>query len=1130
MGRNAGNVYIAVKGDLDPLDRALKSARRLSDSASKKIKSAFEKIEGSAKKTAKAITSGLGGAISGLAVGALATQAIELADRYTLLEGRLKLVVSSSEDLSKVQKELFRQSQETGTSYESNIDLFTRLSRSTKNLKISQEDVLKVTDTLNKSIVVSGASSIEASNALIQLSQGLASNRLGGEELRSVMEQIPRVSQMIADGLRVDIGKFREMSKQGLLTTEVVTKALLAQADVIQDEFDRMPMTINRSWTMITNSVGMAIDQFNKSTETTSSLAMAMAWLSETIDKNIDGMVKFLNVTISGIEHLAKIAAVGGALYLLPIIITKTHEAMVLLNFTIFKAQSGIIGLNTALYGTSVSAQLAAGSLSKMQLAGSLLFALFAGWELGKWANDNFEEVRLAGLATVAQLDESWIKFKFNFQQLWIDSKFFAFEAMDGISNKVADVIESIAEKLSGATVTIANPFGDDFQIGLDGAASKLSNVAEKMRESADSTANHEKATNKLREEMDKALDIHNRTVDTLISERAWTKDVTEAVDESAQKHNEYGEVVQATNSIVDESTTSTAEAVLSAHDKMYKDIGEMSIEYQEFLFEQLDAQYEKYEEIGADTLLLDKWYFKEREKIQDKFAKKTITVQDTIAEAVSKSAEAGALAWMKGEDAKTSASRIAADILTENALKAAQEPLKKGLGSILGEQLGAWVGLGAGQSSVEGETWQDRVKNGLMYLAQAGGIILAGKAVGSALYADGGWIGEHPGGGIINKGSGLKDDVLLSFSNGGNVANMGMGGEYVIPRRQTQKHKKTLDAIRTDSFEDGGPIGDPMELAHNINAGGFSTFFTEWVKTGNYKQGIKAAIIYYLTTAGAMGAGKMWGGEILNFADGGVTGLKNFQGGGPVVSEYKAEEIDTNLTRQIEEWISDWTGVSEDILDPMGAGVGADDVLDALNSWIGKSGMSVGAGGISDIFKGIYNVDVPKWLDRGMISNSIDTLDNIVYPFANDILTPGKGVDFPGSISYIFSDALENSVESGVKDLVGLDFDKDIGDIAKDIFDPFDIFHDGTSFVDETGPAIIQRGERIFSAPENYEIMSILRDRSMGGDINVSVYPSFKVMIGDEDFTDKVEIITENVIVEREDRGLIGTGERVRF
>lgn len=1132
MGLNAGNIYIAIRGDTSPLDKALTSARKQADAAAKKIKSAFGKIEVAAKKAAKSLVTGIGGAISGLAIGALVVTTIQLADSYTLLEARIGLVTDSAAELVAVQDQLFDISQDTRVGYETTVEIFTRLSRATKNVAVSQADMLKVTESLNKAVIVSGATTTEASNALIQLSQGLASNRLGGEELRSVMEQIPRVAQMIADGLGVDIGRFRELSKEGKLTAEVVTKALLSQADVINDEFAKIPITVGQSITMMTNSLGRMVDATNEETNATMSLAKGMAFLSGIIDDNAENMARFIAITVSGLISIAKIAAVGGALYALPLVITKTHEAFVLLNWTVFKLQTGVIGLNTALFGTSVNAQLAAGSLTKVRLAASSMFALFAGFELGKWAYEEFEAVRFVSLWAFTEIDKKAIEFKFNIMQMWVDIKFSALKSADFIKEKMGGVFSSIADTMSGFSVTVANPFGDDFQVGLDSAANKLQNVADKIKSSSSATKEHEAATDALREQMSKAIDVHDGTVKILMMQREWTKKVGESDDEAGGKAMERAMTTVNANLLIDESTKATSELVISTNKKLYEDLGSMGEGYREVLFEQLDEQYAKYEEIGADTLLLDEWYFDQRTKINEKFAAKTITLQDTIAKATSKAAEAGAMAWMRGEDAKMKISTIAADVLTENALKAASEPLKKGLHQLLGDQLGGWIGLGAGESSVEGETWQDRIKNGATYLAQAAAIVIGGKAVGNALYADGGWVGQHPGGGVINKGSGYKDDVFLGLSNGGSVANMGMGGEYVTPRRQTAKYFPILEAIRKDEFAEGGPVGDPVALAHDINGGGFSTFFKEWMDTGNYKQGIKAAIIYYMTTAATMTAGKMWGPEIMNFKDGGITGFVNFAEGGPTVEQYDGSSIDTNITRQVNEWTKSWAGDAGDLVDPLGIAESTDDVINIMNAWVGDLSKSVNLSSESGDsgFKGIWDIDMPVWLDRGMISTSIDTVDRLLIPFTTDILTPGKGHDVPGAIEYQFGDALEESVEQGVKGLLGLELEDDWGDVAKKVWDPLDIFHTGTNFVEKTGPAIIERGERIFTAADNSEIMDILRGKGSGDGVNIKVSPSFTVMFGEQDVTDKIEIIAEGVIVEREERGLAGTGERVKF
>jgi len=486
--------------------------------------------------------------------------------------------------------------------------------------------------------------------------------------------------------------------------------------------------------------------------------------------------------------------------------------------------------------------------------------------------------------------------------------------------------------------------------------------------------------------------------------------------------------------------------------------------------------------------------------------------------------------------------SKLAADAITDSALAAAEEPLKQGLGQLLGEQLGSYVGLGAGQTVTEGETWQERLGNSAKFLGQAAAIIIAGKAVGSALYADGGWIGSNPTGGVIRAGSGHKDDVFLGYTGGGSVANYGMGGEFVIPRRQTAKHLPLLEAIRTDNFAEGGPISDPMTLAHDMNGGGFSTFFKEWIDTGNYKEGIKAAIIYYLSSALMMTAGKTWGGEVLEmFHDGGM--VKNFADGGPVADEYDGSGIDTNLTAQILKWIEEWTGAGSDITDPGGIAVGVDEVMSALNDWGGSptDQMSIGKG-----LSHLWDINIPKWLDLGATTTAIEGVDKLLVPFATDILTPGSGIDFPSHLEYQFGDAIEEVVADGVENLLtGLTEIWDItkktldplgitdNDTVKKVLDPFDIFAEGgllgsyasgTDYVPETGPYLLHKGEKVTTAAEN----------ASGGcnqsNYEIIVTPIITVKIGEEDFTNKVEIIAESVIIERESRGLSGSGQRAIY
>ena len=95
-----------------------------------------------------------------------------------------------------------------------------------RDLGKSQQDTLRIVDLVGKAMKVSGASSTETAAGLQQFSQALQAGVLNGDEFRSVMENMPRVSKALTDSLGVNIATLREMSAQGKLTASVVIDAL----------------------------------------------------------------------------------------------------------------------------------------------------------------------------------------------------------------------------------------------------------------------------------------------------------------------------------------------------------------------------------------------------------------------------------------------------------------------------------------------------------------------------------------------------------------------------------------------------------------------------------------------------------------------------------------------------------------------------------------------------------------------------------------------------------------------------------------------------------------------------------------------------------------------------------------
>lgn len=122
----------------------------------------------------------------------------------------------------------------------------------------------RMAEILNKAMVVGGGTAEENKRALIQLSQGLSSGVLQGDELRSIREQAPYLASVLAEGLnKIDdrfigttVGDLKELGAQGELTSDVVIRALEAMQDQVDATFaDKAPRTWAQGLTSIKNTI-----------------------------------------------------------------------------------------------------------------------------------------------------------------------------------------------------------------------------------------------------------------------------------------------------------------------------------------------------------------------------------------------------------------------------------------------------------------------------------------------------------------------------------------------------------------------------------------------------------------------------------------------------------------------------------------------------------------------------------------------------------------------------------------------------------------------------------------------------------------------------------------------------------
>ncbi|HEC2557196.1 TPA: tape measure protein [Raoultella ornithinolytica] len=199
--------------------------------------------------------SSLSGVAVSLAAALSVKQVSEYADAWATVNNKLDNSLRPNEQLADVTERVFNITQQTRGSLDATASLYARLERATRQYGTSAGDLSKLTTIINQGFVVSGATAQEAENAIIQLSQGLASGALRGEEFNSVNEQGNRLIVALADSMGVSIGEMRNMAAQGKLTTDVVVNGLLSQGAVIGKEFANTTTTISQALQVAGNNI-----------------------------------------------------------------------------------------------------------------------------------------------------------------------------------------------------------------------------------------------------------------------------------------------------------------------------------------------------------------------------------------------------------------------------------------------------------------------------------------------------------------------------------------------------------------------------------------------------------------------------------------------------------------------------------------------------------------------------------------------------------------------------------------------------------------------------------------------------------------------------------------------------------
>lgn len=250
MAENAGGIYYDIEMDVQGLLVAQQRVNQRLDLMERGFDGTTRAVN-----NAERSMSSLSGVAVALAAALSVKQVSEYADAWATVNNKLANSLRPNEQLADVTERVFNITQQTRGSLDATASLYARLERATRQYGTSADDLSKLTTIINQGFVVSGATAQEAENAIIQLSQGLASGALRGEEFNSVNEQGNRLIVALADSMGVSIGEMRNMAAQGKLTTDVVVNGLLSQGVVIGKEFANTTTTISQALQVAGNNV-----------------------------------------------------------------------------------------------------------------------------------------------------------------------------------------------------------------------------------------------------------------------------------------------------------------------------------------------------------------------------------------------------------------------------------------------------------------------------------------------------------------------------------------------------------------------------------------------------------------------------------------------------------------------------------------------------------------------------------------------------------------------------------------------------------------------------------------------------------------------------------------------------------
>ena len=196
-------------------------------------------------------------------------------DEFTSTMNRLQAATGSLAAARDVYAQLVSLSQQTGASIAESAGSFSRFSVAAREIGATNSQIIALTRTIQQAGLIAGSSTQETSAAVQQLGQALASGKLQGDELKSILENMPTLAEALARQLGVSIGQLRQMGTDGKLTSEQVFDAILRASVSINQQFDQLTPTMGRAFGILGQSMVAFVGQLDQAVGLSTRIAQA---------------------------------------------------------------------------------------------------------------------------------------------------------------------------------------------------------------------------------------------------------------------------------------------------------------------------------------------------------------------------------------------------------------------------------------------------------------------------------------------------------------------------------------------------------------------------------------------------------------------------------------------------------------------------------------------------------------------------------------------------------------------------------------------------------------------------------------------------------------------------------------